>query len=332
MYFHQKPFIVAELGASHLGSFNRMLETITAAAKAGADAVKFQTYTPDEISVDVPIESGPWADRSYHDLYLEAMVPWEWHNALFNLARKLGLVPFSTPFSEAAVARLETIHCPMYKIASPEIVHHRLIAAAARTGKPLIISAGMATIAEIKVAQEIAAVNGSSDATFLHCISAYPAEVSDFNLNSLNWYKFAGIDFGLSDHSLGSTAAVTAVALGASVIEKHFCLSRADGGPDAAFSLMPHEFHDMVKQCRDAYSALGESVFGVKDCEQTSLQYRPSIWLVKPIKAGEALTSEHLAIRRPNYGLPPGDLEVIIGKKVNRTLEPNTPMTWDLIV
>lgn len=326
------PLIVAELGTSHLGSIDRALELIDTAGAAGADAVKFQTYTPEEISVNVPIENGPWAGQSYHDLYARGMTPWKWHERLFEHARDLGLIPFSTPFSVEAVARLESLDCPMYKIASPEITHLQLVAAVARTGKPLIISTGMASLQEIFEAEEIAKRNGAKSITFLHCISAYPAKPEMFNLNTMHFLHAHGRQVGLSDHSLGSVTAITAVALGASVVEKHFTLDRNDGGLDAAFSLEPHEFAAMANSCREAAAALGTSIFGARSPEEaTSLQYRRSVWVVKPLKAGEQITDEHVAVLRPAYGLHPRLLGDIIGKRVNQEVGANTPMRMDLL-
>jgi N-acetylneuraminate synthase len=322
-----KPFIVAEIGASHNGSYSNAIRLIEAAHEAGADAVKFQTYLPEEIAVDVPIVSGPWAGRSYHDLYSEAAMPWVWYETLFGHARKLGLVPFATPFSEAAVKRLETVYCPIFKIASSEITHLRLIAAAAKTGKPLIISTGMASLAEILAARKVAKDNGATQITFLHCIAAYPAQPEDFNLNNLVFMKHAGLNIGLSDHSPGWVTAVAAVAMGAMVIEKHLVLDRANGGPDAAFSLNPHEFESLVWACRTAYAALGgKPMFGVHPAEKDSEQYRRSIWVVKPMKAGQVITESDVAILRPNYGLPPAEWDKIIGIPVTQDIEAVTPL------
>src|SRR3990167_8535517 len=324
-----KPFIVAELGASHNGSLEQALQLIEAAKWAGADGVKFQTYTTSEIAADVSIPSGPWAGRSYHELYAEGETPWAWHEALFAHARQLGLIPFSSPFSEAAVARLETINCPVYKIASPEIVHLPLIAAAARTHKPLIISTGMATKEEIFRANGTAIANGAKDITFLHCLSAYPADTADFNLCTMAALKGMGLRVGLSDHSLSLVPAMVATAMGAEVIEKHLILSRQDGGLDAAFSLEPTEFAAMVKACRVVTETLGDTPFKVNPSEETSLQYRRSIWVVKPVACGEELRPEHLAILRPDYGLPPHQWNKVIGRKVMCDIKANTPLSWN---
>lgn len=322
-----KPFIVAEISSNHRGSYDTLLKTIDAAAKAGADAVKFQTYTPSEIAVDLAIPDGPWAGCSYHDLYREAMMPWAWHEGAFRHARELGLVPFSTPFSLEAVDRLESLGCEIYKIASFEITWLELIKKAASTGKPLIISTGMATQAEI-----VDAWLASRGVIFLHCISAYPAIPRDFHLKNLKWYKEHGFQFGLSDHCISNTASVAAIAMGAMVIEKHFTLSRAEcGGPDAKFSLEPKEFERLVIDCHDAFYALGDEHFGPSEIEETSMQYRRSVWLVEPIKAGDVLTANHLAVLRPNHGLPPAEYSELIGKTVNRDLPAKTPMSWEFI-
>lgn len=320
------PFIVAEIGTNHNGDYNNVLDLIIAAKAAGADAVKFQTYEPAGIAADVAIPSGPWAGRSYHDLYSEGRMSWDWHKAAFEFARSIGIVPFSSPFSEDAVEFLEKLDCPIYKIASPEIVHLPLIAAAAQTGKPLIISTGMATLDEIYKAEDIARHHGATDITFLHCISSYPANPEDFNLETMVRLKHHNFHVGLSDHSLDSTAAIAAVALGAIVIEKHFTLSRADGGPDAKFSLEPAEFAAMVTACRTAAKAMGSVQFGCRESEKDSYQYRRSLWLVKDIKKGQRVTEEHLAILRPNYGANPMCFDIFVGMKARHDLPAGTPM------
>lgn len=320
------PFIVAEIGTNHLGDYHTAIDLIVAAKTAGANAVKFQTYMPEEIAADVQIETGPWAGRSYHDLYKEGRTPWDWHRELFAFARNIGIVPFSSPFSESAVEFLEKLDCPIYKIASPEIIHLPLIAAAAQTGKPLIISTGMAELSEIYAADEIARYHGATDITFLHCISSYPANPADFNLETLTRLKHHNFHVGLSDHSLDSTAAIAAVALGAIVIEKHFTLSRADGGPDAKFSLEPAEFKAMVRACRSAAKAMGKVHFGCRDSEKDSYQYRRSVWLVKDVRKGQTITEDHLAILRPNYGAHPQCFDIFVGMKARKSMAAGTPM------
>jgi pseudaminic acid synthase len=330
--FTNKPFIVAELGAGHNGQIANAFYQIDAAKYAGADAVKFQTYTPDEIAADAIIETGPWAGRSYRDLYREGKTPWLWHESLFQYAKGQGLVAFSSPFSEKAVELLEGIKCPMYKIASPEITHLPLIEAAARTGKPLIISTGMASFAEIRAAYEVATDSGAQSVTFLHCISAYPAKEADYNLCTLNDMRQCGFKVGLSDHSLSPLIPAMAVTLGATVIEKHLCLDRSKGGIDSAFSLEPDEFAKMVDQCRAAYAALGnEPLYGCRDSEQTSQQYRRSLWVVRAVKRGDLLTKSDIAILRPNYGIEPKHLANAIGKEAIVDIPANTPLDWKLL-
>lgn len=328
------PFIVAEISSNHLGDYHRALDLIMAAKNAGADAVKFQLYTPEEIAADVIIESGPWAGRSYRGLYSEGCTPGEWFPELFEFARNIGIVPFASPFSVAAVEFLETLDCPIYKIASPEIIHLPLIAAAAQTGKPLIISTGMATLDEIYTADETARANGCKDVTFLHCISAYPAEPADFNLETMFYLSKFGFHVGLSDHSTGNVAAAAAVALGAIVIEKHFRLSIYDNGlngPDAEFSLDPDEFRELVQVCRATAKAMGKVEFGCRESEKNSYQYRRSIWLVKDVKKGDVIDETDIAILRPNYGAEPMYWDKIIGSKARYDLAANTPMLMEYL-
>lgn len=320
------PFIVAEISSNHLGDKHRALDLIIAAKNAGADGVKFQLYTPEEIAANVIIQHGPWGGRYYRGLYEEGQTPWEWFPELFYFARKIGIVPFASPFSERAVEQLEELDCPIYKIASPEIIHLPLIAAAAQTGKPLIISTGMASLAEIYNADETARCHGAIDITFLHCLSSYPADPADFNLATMTRLKHHNFHIGLSDHSLDSTAAIAAVALGAIVIEKHLTLSRLDGGPDAKFSLEPAEFKEMVKACRTTAKAIGTVEFGCRESEKDSYQYRRSVWLVKDVKKGEVITEDHLAILRPNYGANPAHFGIFVGMRARQNLSAGTPM------
>lgn len=327
-----KLMIVAEIGANHCGSINTAMALVRAAKTAGADAVKFQTYTPAEIAADVEIKSGPWRGRSYHELYNQAMTPWEWHRELFKYARDIGICPFSSPFSVEAVHRLESIDCPIYKIASPEIVHHKLIAAAAKTGKPIIMSTGMAELGEIHDAADVAYTNGCDHLTVLHCLSAYPARAEDFNMETMRRLLHHNFNVGLSDHSPGIVAPVMAVAMGASVIEKHITLNRMNSGLDNKFSLEPYEFREMVKACRTAEKAIGQVVFGVRESEKDSVQYRRSLWLVKDIKAGEVVTEEHLAILRPNSGAPPKYLSEVIGGTVVKDQKAGTPFNGEFLV
>lgn len=320
------PFMVAEISSNHLGDKHRALDLILAAKTAGADAVKFQVYEPAEIAANVIIPSGPWQGRNYQGLYSDGHLPKEWLAELFTFARSIGIVPFASPFSEAAVDILESIGCPIYKIASPEIVHHKLIAKCAQTGKPLIISTGMAELDEIFRVDEIARSNGATDITYLHCISAYPAKPNDFHLATMAKLRSYGFNVGLSDHSLDSVASVCAVALGAIVIEKHFTLTLNDGGSDSAFSLLPQEFEELVHVCRDAAATIGEVKFGCREAEQDSYQYRRSIWMAKDVKAGDVITETDLAILRPNYGAHPANFDIFVGMKARSDLKAGTPL------
>jgi len=329
--YKNNPFIVAEISANHLGNYQYAYDLIYAAKKAGADAVKFQCYTPEEMAPrGLIIEGGPWDGRSYESLYAEAQTPDWWLSDLFDHAEELGLVAFASPFSPSGVQFLENLHCPIYKIASPEIVYGDLIQAAAKTGKPLIISTGMASISEIHSAYAYAVAAGASDITFLHCISAYPAHNEDFNMRTLRMMVDMGFKVGLSDHSLDNTAAVMAVALGATVIEKHLCLRRALGGPDAAFSLEIPEFAAMVKAVRAAAAALGNVQYGCREAEQSSYQYRRSLWIVRDMKAGQVITKDDVAVLRPNHGIAPNQLSAILGRKVKAKVAANTPVSMEL--
>ena len=271
----RKPFIVAEISANHLGSLERALRLIEEAKLAGADAVKFQTYQPQTLAPDPEyvISSGPWAGSKARDLYCQAQTPRRWHQTLFAYARAVGIEPFSTPFSPDDVDFLEEFDCPRYKIASFELVDHELIRYAAKTGKPLIMSTGMASLNEIDDALLAAMNGGCEDLTLLKCTSGYPAPVSEANLICLKRWPW-GCKFGISDHTLGIAVPVAATALGAVMIEKHITMSRADGGPDAAFSLEPHEFAQMVQACRDAAEAIGEVRYGPTESEKPQLAFR----------------------------------------------------------
>lgn len=324
-------FIVAEISSNHLGDYHKAADMILAAVAAGADAVKFQLYKPSDIAANEVIKSGPWAGQSYRTLYARGMTPWGWFPDLFKLARSVGLVPFASPFSEAGVEYLEKLDCPIYKIASPEIVHLPLIRAAAATKKPLIISTGMATLDEIYAAEDAARKAGAVDITFLHCISAYPAFPADFNLATMVRLHHHCFNVGLSDHSRDNTAAIAAVALGATVIEKHFTLSHDNRGPDAAFSLDPSEFAAMVKACRDAYSSIGQVEFGCRLGEVDSFQYRRSLWLKSDIAEGEVVKAEDIAILRPNYGADPKCFDIFVGMQAARDLKAGTPLRRDCL-
>lgn len=319
------PIMVAELGASHNQSLTRAHALVEAAAKAGADAVKFQTYTPETLAVDGAIIQGPWAGRTYHELYREAMTPWEWLPDLFAHAKSCGMLAFSSPFSPSAVSYLESIGCPMYKIASPEITYEDLIYMAAATGKPVVISTGMATKQEIRRAVSIAHCYGISQVVLLHCISAYPATPEQYNLPAMGFLRsLTGTLIGLSDHTLGSAVAVAAVAMGAMMVEKHFTLQRSDGGPDAAFSSEPHEFAAMVRDCRIAAAATRPCV---TDESTSSYQYRRSLWVTKAMRAGDHFTHDNVEVLRPAGGLSPYTLFAVLGQKAACDIPAGTALT-----
>jgi len=329
------PFIVAELSANHLGSLERALHIIDAAAEAGANAIKFQTWEQNTMVLDraFRLESGPWAGRTLHDLYGEAYTPWHWHQTLYAYARSVRLVPFSSVFDTASIAFLETLQCPMYKISSFEIEDTALIDAAARTGKPLIISTGMAGEQEIALAAYHAYWAGCHDLTLLKCTSAYPAPADSMNLRAMEslrrWIRSGQPKAGISDHTTGIAVPVAATALGADVIEKHLTLSRADGGPDAAFSLEPHEFAAMVQSCRQAADALGTDRLGQATEENTSIPLRRSLYWLRGHDAGETVSEGSIATARPGEGLPPHRLVEVTGRRLNRPVSRGTPVQME---
>jgi N-acetylneuraminate synthase len=333
----QPPFVIAELSGNHNGCVTRALELIDAAAEAGADAVKLQTYTADTITLDhdgpgFRLEEGLWAGRTLHQLYSEAFTPYEWHEALFAHARARGLICFSSPFDDTAVALLEHLGAPAFKIASFEAVDLPLIQRAARGGKPLIISTGMTSREEIGAAVRAAIEAGAGGVALLHCVSAYPARFEDANLAMI---QALAADFGcvvgLSDHTPGTAAATAAVALGARIVEKHVTLARADGGPDAAFSLEPDELKTLVEDCRDAFLALGEARYRRSEAEQHNRQFRRSLYVVRDVPAGRALTTEDVRSIRPGFGLEPGHLPAVLGRRAARVLRRGEPLAWDMM-
>lgn len=331
------PYIVAELSANHQGKLDHALKTIDAAAACGADAIKLQTYTADTITLDhdgpeFVIPHGSWKGRTLHDLYREAHTPWEWHETLFSHARDQGLHVFSSPFDPSAVDLLEDLKAPAYKIASFEIVDLPLIEKCAATGKPLIISTGMANLGEIEAAVTAARQAGDGGLCLLHCISAYPAPVADADLMTMPHLGAAfGTVFGLSDHTPGTAVSVAATALGARLIEKHFTLDRADGGPDAEFSLNPEEMKRLVGDCRDAYEALGQVSFNPRGSEQANIAFRRSLYAVEDIAAGEGFTARNVRSIRPGHGLPPGALGAVLGSKARTAIARGTPLSHSLI-
>lgn len=341
------PFIVAEMSGNHNQSIERGLEIIEAAKKAGADAVKLQTYTADTITLD---HNGPefivdlplWRGRKMYDLYQEAHTPWAWHKDLFDKAAEVGITLFSAPFDETAVDFLESLGNPLYKIASFELVDTPLIKYTAQTGKPIIMSTGMGTIAEITDAVEAARAGGCKDLTLLHCVSAYPAPIEQCNLATMVELGrlFPDVKIGLSDHTMGIEVPDVAVALGARVIEKHFTLARADGGVDSAFSLEPNELKQLCQSTKTKRNIEGTDIYkralGVVDFEKAKEEggraLRPSIYVSKPIKAGEFFSSENLRTVRPSNGLPPKNMEKILGRKAAQDIPFGTPLTWEKIV
>jgi pseudaminic acid synthase len=335
--FGHPPYVIAELSGNHNGDIGRALQLIDAAKEAGADAVKLQTYTADTITIDhsgpgFVIEGGLWNGRRLHELYSEAQTPWDWHPALFDHARKAGLACFSSPFDTSAIEFLETLGAPAYKIASFEIVDTPLIRRAAATGKPIIISTGMATPEEIDDAVAAATEVGTENFALLHCVSGYPTPADEANLARIPALS-ARYDcpIGLSDHTLGVEVAIASVALGAAVIEKHLTLARSDGGPDATFSLEPNELAALVRGARTAHAALGRADYGRAPSERSNMIFRRSLYAVKDIPAGEALTADNVRSIRPGYGLPPKHLPEILGRRARKTIPRGTPLAFDLL-
>ncbi len=330
--------IIAELSANHNHDLKIAKETIKAAKKAGADAIKLQTYTPDTITIDCDSEyfqlkSGTiWDGQSLYELYKKAYTPWEWHEELFETAKKEGLICFSTPFDFSAIDFLEKFDPPYYKIASFEITDIPLIEYAASKGKPMIISTGIATLQEIEDAIAACKNSGNNDITLLKCTSAYPAPIEEANLLTIpDMRKRFGTKVGLSDHTLGSSVAVAAAALGAEVIEKHFILDRDLGGPDASFSMEPEEFAYMVKQIREVEKALGKVTYEPSEKVKNSRIFKRSLFVVADIKKGEIFTDKNIKSIRPGDGLPPKYLNEIFGKRANCDIKRGTPLKWDFI-
>jgi len=331
------PFVIAEMSGNHNQSLDRALAIVEAAAQAGAHALKIQTYTADTMTLDLAegdfVISDPaslWAGKTLHKLYEEAHTPWEWHAPIFARARELGLIAFSTPFDETAVDFLDTLDVPCYKIASFEMTDLPLIRKVAATGKPMIISTGMSNAAEIDETVRTARSAGCHDLILLKCTSTYPATPSNTNLRTIpNLREWSGCEVGLSDHTMGIGAAVAAVALGATVVEKHFTLARADGGVDAAFSLEPAEMRALVIETERAWQALGRINYGAGAEEQKSLQFRRSLYAAADIQAGEVFTPDNLRAIRPGLGLPPKYLDRLLGKTARRNLVRGTPISWD---
>ncbi|HSI91470.1 MAG TPA: pseudaminic acid synthase [Adhaeribacter sp.] len=330
----QKPFIIAEMSGNHNQSLERALAIVEAAAKAGAHAIKLQTYTADTMTMPgaftISDKNSLWQGRELYDLYQEAYTPWDWHQPIFKRAAELGLVAFSSPFDETSVDFLETLEVPLYKIASFENTDWPLLKKVAATGKPVIMSTGVATLAEIDEAVRVLRDNGCQNLVLLKCTSTYPATPENTNLLTIpHLQQLFGCPVGLSDHTMGIGASVAAVALGACVIEKHFTLSRAEGGVDAAFSLEPQELAALVTEAERAYLAMGQIQYGVQKAESGNRIFKRSIYVAKDIAAGEKLTAENLRIIRPGDGLAPKFWEQVLGKTAPENLKAGTPLTWD---
>lgn len=331
------PYVICELSGNHNGSLERCLRMVDAAADTGCDAIKIQTYTADTITMDVDrpefqIHGGLWDGRSLYELYEEAHTPFEWHPAIFERARQRGVTIFSSPFDETAVDLLDRLGAPAFKIASFEAIDLPLIRHAAAKGKPLIISTGMANMDEIGAAKDAALSAGAPGVILLHCVSSYPAAYEDANVRTLaDMAARFGCPTGLSDHTPGTAVAVAAVALGACVVEKHFTLARADGGPDAAFSLEPDEFGALTRDCRAAWQALGRVHYDVLGSERGSLLFRRSLYVSKDVAAGETLTRANVRSIRPGNGLPPGCLPDVLGRKAKRNIVRGEPLAWEMV-
>jgi len=329
------PYLIAEMSANHNGKIENALRLIDVAKKAGADAVKIQTYTPDTITLkcdreDFKIKGGLWDGRTLYDLYEEAHTPWEWHKLLFEYARKIGITLFSSPFDSTAIDLLEDLNAPAYKIASFEAIDLPLIRYAASTKKPLIISTGMANSTEISEAINAAYDAGCENLAILHCVSGYPAPRNDYNLKTIiDMIKRFGLVTGLSDHTLDNIAAISSIALGASIIEKHFTLDRNGGGPDDSFSLEPHELALLVSDIKNAWQSLGKVDYSLKSSELVSIQHRRSLYFVQSLPSGSIVTNESIRSIRPGFGIAPKFYSSILGKTLNRDVNYGEPVTWE---
>ena len=331
------PYVICELSGNHNGSLDRALTMIDAAAATGCDAIKIQTYTADTITMDVDrpefkIHGGLWDGRSLYELYQEAQTPFEWHPALFARAAERGVTLFSSPFDETAVDLLDSLGAPAFKIASFEAIDLPLIAYAASKGKPLIISTGMANLDEMHAAREKALTAGAAGVVMLHCVSSYPAAIEDANVRTVaDMTTRFDSPIGLSDHTHGTAASVAAIAFGACVIEKHFTLARSDGGPDAAFSLEPAEFSALVRDCKQAWSALGRAHYDLLGSERANLQFRRSLYISADVRVGEPLSRGNVRSVRPGNGLAPAELDQVLGRKATRDLRRGEPLAWDML-
>lgn len=337
---HTSPFIIAEMSGNHNQSLERALRLVELAAEAGVDAVKLQTYTPDTITLDVHTgeffisnKNDLWTGQSLYQLYEKAFTPWEWHKAIFDKCKETGLLAFSSPFDETAVDFLETLDVPAYKIASFENVDIPLIRKVAKTGKPIIISTGMATVAELDEAVQTVRDEANNQIVLLKCTSTYPATPENSNLATIpHMRSLFRTEMGLSDHTLGIGTAVASVALGATVIEKHFTISRAEGGVDAAFSMEPHEMKQLVKETRRAWQSMGIIQYGPSEAEKASLVNRRSLYIGEDMKAGDQFTEKNLRNVRPGLGLPTKHYNLILGKKIKVDALKGTAVDWAMLL
>ena len=333
------PFVIAEMSGNHNQSLDRALAIVDAAAASGAHALKIQTYTPDTMTLDIAEgdfliadKSSLWKGKTLYELYGEAMTPWEWHAPIFERARSKGMLPFSTPFDASAVDFLETLDAPCYKIASFENTDLPLVRRVAATGKPLIISTGMASIAELDETVRAARQAGCRDLVLLKCTSTYPATPANTNITTIPHLRdLFGCEVGLSDHTMGVGVSVASVALGASVIEKHFTLSRADGGVDSSFSLEPDEMKSLVVETERAWQAIGHVSYGPTEAELPSLKFRRTLYVTQDLQPGEILSNDNLHAIRPGGGLPPKYIDNFLGRRVGRAVKRGTPLSWDLL-
>lgn len=337
---HTKPFIIAEMSGNHNQSLERALHLVDLAAEAGVDAVKLQTYTPDTMTLDIHTgeffienDTNLWKGQSLYSLYQEAYTPWEWHEAIFTRCKEHGILGFSSPFDETAVDFLETLDVPAYKIASFENVDLPLIQKVAATGKPIIVSTGMASVAELDEMVHAARSQGNEQLILLKCTSTYPATPANSDLLTIpHLQQLFGTEVGLSDHTMGIGTSIAAVALGASVIEKHFTTSREDGGVDAAFSMEPQELKLLVEETERAWQSLGKIQYGPTTAEEVSLEHRRSLYIGKDLTVGDVLTKENVRIIRPGHGLAPKYLDLVLGKTIKSDAAKGTPLSWELLL